>query len=54
MLTIVPNENKTAIQFLFRDFFTQEQQFVTEFDLDQCLRIADDLKETIEKIKKRK
>jgi hypothetical protein len=54
MLTIIPNEDQTAIKFLFRNFFTQEEQFVTEFDLDQCLRIADDLKETIEKIKKRK
>lgn len=54
MLTILPNEEKTAIQFLFRDFFTQEQQFVTAFDIDQCVKIADDLKQMVKEIRKEK
>ncbi len=54
MLTIMPNEDLTGIQFLFRDFFTQEQQFITAFDLQCSLEIAEDIKQMVKEIQKGK
>ena len=54
MLTFIPNEKKTGIQFLFEDFDTKEQQFITAFDLDESEKIGKGLIKMIKEIKKAK
>lgn len=54
MLALVPNENKSAIQFIFSDFFTEEKQYVTAFDLDQAKEIGKDLVKVVTEIQKKK
>lgn len=53
MLQLIPNKEKTAIQFVFIDFFTHENQFVTAFDLEDAKSIALDLLEKVKEIQRR-
>ena len=54
MLVLIPNENKTAIQMMFLDHFSEEQQFVADFDLDQAKSIGEDLVKIVAQIKREK
>ncbi len=51
MLHIIPTETKTGIKFVFSDYFTEEFQFSTTFDLGEAESICDGLKQEIEKCK---
>lgn len=51
MLELKPNENKTAIQLIFTDFWTQKQEFITAFDLKEAEEIAIELLQQIEQCK---
>ncbi len=51
MLTLLPNENKSAIQMIFSDIFTEKVQFVTAFDLVEAREMAHDLLNMIDEIK---
>lgn len=53
MLTLIPNEEKTAIQFLFNDFFTKKKQFVTAFELNDAEQIAKDLMKMVKETRKK-
>lgn len=52
MLTITPNKDGSGIHFIFTDFFSQEEQLTSSYDLETCLKIAEDLLQMVYEIQK--
>lgn len=54
MLTLIPNESLTGIDFIFRELYSGKIEFKSSFDLVECERLSKDLTEIIEELKKEK
>ena len=52
MFELIPNEQKTAVQFLFTNFYTEKIEFVTAFDLNESKKIANELIKIIKQLEK--
>ena len=54
MLELIPNEKKSAIQMLFSDYFTNKQQFVTAFALEDAKEIGKQMIKLVKELEKEK
>lgn len=51
MLTVILNDSKDGIKFLFRDIDTKEKKYEESFDLTESKRLCQDLSELIKNAK---
>jgi hypothetical protein len=53
MLELIPNEDKTAIQFNFKEIFTDKQEYITAFDLDEAEMIGQGILALVQELLKK-